>query len=101
MPEVGDGRTILLWQDVWNNSLSEQVYPCLYTFAKKNVCPLMEYLGNSALNEYFHSPLSPETHEEYGEFRNFIALIQNEMREKDRWPYSWGIVTSFPLEYVI
>jgi hypothetical protein len=61
----------------------------------------MEYLQNSALKEYFHSPLSPETHEEYGEFRNFIALIQNEMRGKDRRTYSWGTLTSVPLGYVI
>jgi hypothetical protein len=35
MPRVGDGSTILLRHDVWNNHSPMTAFPCLYSFAKK------------------------------------------------------------------
>jgi hypothetical protein len=90
MPMAGDGRTILLWQDVWNNSRLRQTYPCLYSFAKKEDCSLAEYLGNQNLEENFHSPLSLEALEKYLELCNFVNFIQHDGRGKDKWIYVWG-----------
>jgi hypothetical protein len=58
MPWVGDGRTILLWHDVWNNISPRFTFPCLFSFAKKKECSLQELLANMDMEHNFHTPLT-------------------------------------------
>jgi hypothetical protein len=93
MPWVGDGRTILLWHDVWNNISPRSTFPCLFSFAKKKDCSLQDFLANMDMERNFHTPLSPQAAHEYLAFHEMMSNLQNSAFAKDKWTYSWGNTT--------
>jgi hypothetical protein len=87
LPRIGDGRTILLWQDVWNNLSPKHTFPCLFSFAKKKECSLQEFFDNINLEDNFHTPLSFQATKEYQAFCENIGQIQSSREGKDSWIY--------------
>jgi hypothetical protein len=77
-----------MWHDVSNNRLPKHVFPCLFSFAKKTDYSLKDFLMNIDLEENFLTPLSSEANEEYLDFCENIAAIQNTWEGKDQWIYS-------------
>lgn len=55
---VGDGRSFLLWTDVWNNCHMAFEFPDLFTYAQNPSCTLQQYLANPYVHEVFHTSLS-------------------------------------------
>jgi hypothetical protein len=57
MPCVEDGRTVLLWQEVWNNISPKFTFPCLFSFARKKDSSVQVFLDSMNLEHNFHTPL--------------------------------------------
>ncbi|PWZ29242.1 hypothetical protein Zm00014a_036970 [Zea mays] len=90
MPWTRDGRTILLWQDIWNNISPRFTFPYLFSFARKKDGSIQEFLANMDLEHNFHTPLSPQAAQEYHVFRELVSNLQNSRTDKDKWTYPWG-----------
>ena len=56
-PQIGNGSTILLWDDLWSGMVPQQAYPELYSFAKNSNITLYEVSQLSHLLEAFYIPL--------------------------------------------
>lgn len=90
MPHVGDGSTILLWEDVWNDLSPMTAFPCLFSFAKNKECSVQTFLGNTAMEDNFHTPLSLQAAQEYETFIVIIDQMMASREDSDRWIYPWG-----------
>jgi hypothetical protein len=83
MSMVGDGKTFLMWKDVWNNSLLSEEFPRLFSFSRKQNCSLSQFIENSEVHSNFFTPVSIEATEEFQRFSDKIQLIAGE----DKWTY--------------
>uniref|UniRef100_A0A0A9D5I2 Reverse transcriptase zinc-binding domain-containing protein n=1 Tax=Arundo donax TaxID=35708 RepID=A0A0A9D5I2_ARUDO len=61
---AGDGTTVLLWEDVWNNNYMKTALPRLFSFAKNNILPLAQFMSDSSIENNFHLPLTQQAMDE-------------------------------------
>jgi hypothetical protein len=87
---VGDGSTVLLWSDVWNDHLLQNKFPKLYSFAKNKEISVAQFLLNNQIENQFHLPLSEQAFQEYQDLQQLIQQIQVGPESKDLWEYIWG-----------
>lgn len=88
---VGDGNTVMLWHDIWNNHNLQNQLPRLYSHAKNVKVSVAQYMVNNAIEDNFHLPMTPEAFNELHELNNIITeLNQNQDRQRDEWHYIWG-----------
>ena len=55
---VKDGKSCLLWQDMWLNQLPKLNFPELYSFAMNPQITLYDALSASSPSDLFHLPIS-------------------------------------------
>lgn len=89
---VGDGKTVMLWYDIWNKYNLHQQLPRLYSYAKNAKISLATYMDSPAIEENFHLPLSPEAFNEL-QTLNQILNQQQLQQQKDQRHYIWGSPT--------
>jgi hypothetical protein len=89
--DIQSGKSVVLWKDNWNNSIRQDIYPHLHSFAKNqniSIDKAME-IYNENLYDMFHLPLSTIAHEElYNLEQEFLDLKITE--DHDIWSFSWG-----------
>ena len=89
--EINKGDTILLWKDKWDDSIREDYYPHLFSFAK-DVNLSMEKAGhvtNEDIYDLFHLPLSTIAHQELSDLQDEIRDIDFS-NNPDSWIFPWG-----------
>jgi hypothetical protein len=64
-PIIGNGRTILFWDDLWNKGIPAQQYPELFSFACNRKLSIKEAKQKEHLFEIFQLPLSEQAYEQY------------------------------------
>lgn len=94
--KIGDGKTVMLWSDLWNGHYLQQELPRLYSYAKNIKISVAKYLSNQAIEENFHLPLSMEAHQEWQALSALVLQMQNPINQqtKDEWSYIWGTSTT-------
>ena len=86
---LGQGRSILLWEDKWTTQRLFGLFPRLSSFAiDTNVSVKLAFDAPSLL-DLFHLPLSEEA---FQEFHDFVTLLEGHYSQDsaDIWSYSWG-----------
>jgi hypothetical protein len=89
---IGDGKSVFFWGDLWNDQCLHQKFPHLITFAKKTNISVNEAVLTEYTEDLFNLPLSQEAFEEF----NDLEIICQEAMEKvlsdgkDTWSYIWG-----------
>lgn len=88
---VGNGSTVLFWNDIWNDRLLEQSFPRLYTYAKNKNISVANFINHQDPSKHFHLPLSSQAHQDYLQLLQVIQGAQtlNEGHQ-DVWLYQWG-----------
>jgi hypothetical protein len=86
---LGDGKSVLFWGDLWNDQCLHQKFPHLIAFAKKTNISVKEAVSTEYTEDIFNLPLSQEAFEEFNELE---IICQNAMEklllgEKDNWSY--------------
>jgi hypothetical protein len=71
---IGNGTTVLFWQDIWNNCILQQTFPRLFSYAKNKSISVANFLMNNNIQDQFHIPLSIQAFQEYQQLQ---VLIQN------------------------
>jgi hypothetical protein len=64
-PTIGDGRTILLWGDMWNRGTLAHQYPELFSFACNSKLTVKEANQKEYLIEIFQLPLSVQAYDQF------------------------------------
>ena len=85
---VGDGKSYLFWEDLWNNKVRSSVFPRIHSFSRDaNIS--VHILSLKDLSELFVLPLSEQALQEYMIMSTSDPMDQlND--EKDSWTYAWG-----------
>jgi hypothetical protein len=83
-PNIGNGRTILFWGDLWNKGIPTQQYPELFSFACNSKLSINEAKQNGHLFEIFQLPLSEQAYEQYLELNEAWGQI-TVTDAKDTW----------------
>ena len=88
-PIIGNGRTILFWEDMWNSGIPNQQYLELFSFANNTKLSIEEAKQQEHLFQIFQLPLSEQAYEHYLELNEAWDQITIN-NSKDRWRYIWG-----------
>jgi hypothetical protein len=64
-PTIGDGRTILFWEDMWNRGTPAHQYLELFSFACNSKLTVKEANQKEHLIEIFQLPLSVQAYEQF------------------------------------
>jgi hypothetical protein len=88
-PTIGNGRTILFWDDLWNKGIPAQQYPELFSFACNSKLSIKETKQKEHLFEIFQLPLSAQAYEQYLELNEAWGQI-TVTNAKDIWKFIWG-----------
>jgi hypothetical protein len=91
---VGDGSTILFWEDSWNGGSLAQNFRELFSFAKNKGITYQRTVNNSDLIHHFNLPLSTQAHQQLMQVQQII-LSRPLTSETDTWIYP-GETPCFP-----
>jgi hypothetical protein len=88
---LGNGKSVLLWKDLWKDICLDQQFPHLVTFAKDVDITVSRAVLHRNYQDLFYLPLSQEAFNEFMEFE--IICGQAELcigsHEPDTWTYIW------------
>jgi hypothetical protein len=88
-PTIGNGKSIFLGEDQWNQSIPRQQYPELFSFTKSTKLTIAEVKEQDHLFCIFQLPIYEPAYEQYLELQ--VAWEQIVLGNvKDRWRYIWG-----------
>ena len=87
--DLKDGRTCLLWSDMWLGMAPETSFPELYSFAKNKRITIRAAKNEDSFQNLFHLPLSEEAYSQFIQLQDCINNIQL-AGTKDTWGFSWG-----------
>ena len=88
-PKIGDGRTILFWEDMWNSGIPANQFPELFSFARNSKLSIKEALQKEQLIEIFQLPLSVQAHEQFLDLDATWGQIMVN-NTNDTWKLIWG-----------
>ena len=77
MIEIKDGKTCLLWDDLWNGGVPKLQFPELYSFTEKKSITIQEAKELSQLHTIFHLPLSEEAFAQYENLLDNLATTDS------------------------
>jgi len=86
---VGDGKTCLLWDDLWGTQIMSTKFPKLRSFARNRNISLYDTMHQSQLHSMFYLPLSQQAHSQFMQLNNELQQLNLEDRP-DRWSYIWN-----------
>ena len=69
---MGNGQSVLFWEDTWNNRLLKELFLRLYSFARNKGISAAKFLQNNDIQEQFLIPLSFEAFQEYQDLQEII-----------------------------
>jgi hypothetical protein len=75
--------------DLWLSDTHENIYPYLFSYAKKQNCSFKFFL-EQPINSNFSFPMSPQALEQLSELENLLENLQRDDQINDRWEYIWG-----------
>ena len=87
--QIKDGKTCLLWQDLWNGLVPMQSYPELFSFAKNRCISVQKTLSTDQIQTIFHLPSSQQAFAQMQELFSSLDSVQL-VDEKDSWIYIWN-----------
>lgn len=89
---VQDGRSCLIWLDLWNNRVLHQDYPELFSFVRDANVSVHNACSTVPLHSLFHLPLSNEAYRQYQQLVHMVLQIDIQ-HHTDHWSYIWGSST--------
>jgi hypothetical protein len=87
---LGDGSTVLFWDDLWAHRVLSQDFPRLFSFAKNARASVKLLMSQTSLDDIFNLPLSPQAHDEFLELQDWLQHINYDPIAVDVWTFQWG-----------
>lgn len=88
MINLGDGRTCLLWSDIWASMMPMYNFPELFSFAKHKSVSVFLAKQMVDIIDQFHLPLSAEA---FQQLQLLLEALENNANSNDQdiWGYIW------------
>jgi hypothetical protein len=90
--QVQDGRTVLLWHNLWTNSIRSSQSPKLFSFTTSKYFIVAQTSSLNNLHEIFQTPLFTEAYQQYMVLSSDLHEFHL-MQDRDIWSYIWGSST--------
>jgi hypothetical protein len=92
--DIQSGKSVILRKDNWNNSIRQDTYPHLHSFAKNQNIGIDRAMGINNENVYdmFHLPLSTIAHEELHNLEQEFTDLEI-TGDHDIWSFNWEVHT--------
>lgn len=88
--QVHDGRSVLLWKNIWNFGILQWKFPQLFSFDYDQNASVRDFLDGQELYAKFQLPLSPIASSQLNELSVLLANFSLDLNEPDSWTYIWG-----------
>lgn len=86
---VSDGKSCLLWEDLWNGQVRKLQFPELHSYAKNKWISASKAHATDALFDLFNLPVLVEAFKQLQELEaEFSAMALTS--SNDSWTYIWG-----------
>lgn len=89
MPNLYDGKTCLLWSDLWESMVPRYSFPELYSFAKNKSVSIFLAKQMENVVDLFHLPLSGHAFDQLVVLLEALENTANSL-DSDVWGYMWG-----------
>jgi len=86
---LGNGSTVLFWEDLWGPVILAQAFPNLYQAATNVSASVMEVMAAPDLVYVINLPLSQQAYDELIDLQDLLSDITYEPEENDRWSFIW------------
>ena len=87
---LGNGSTILFWEDLWCPVVLNQSFPNLFQQVISGSTSVREILHAPDLASIFNLPLSQQAFDELLDLQDLISAIPYDTTENDHWSFVWG-----------
>ena len=87
--ELNDGKTCLLWSDIWVDTIPKLNFPELFSFAKNKTITVAEAKDTESLQNFFHLPLFEVAYPQFLQLQLLLQSVQ-QTEVRDRWGFIWG-----------
>ena len=88
--QVGDGSTILFWEDLWCPQVLSTQLPCLFSFARDQRISVRNVVEAEDLYSLFMLPLFAQAHAELLELQNELQSVLVFEDQNDVCSLMWG-----------
>lgn len=72
---IGNGNTIMLWQDRWSEHILQNQFPELFSFAAQQDIFIKDTLDKIDLLELFHTPLYTQAFDQFSQLQTLTEGI--------------------------
>ena len=87
---IGDGSTVLFWDDLWSSEVFSLKYPLLYRSARDHHLSVKSVMITEDLNTLFALPLSEQAYVQFQNLQAELLTITYEKGRADSWSFLWG-----------
>jgi hypothetical protein len=87
---LGDGSTVLFWNDLWADRILSLDFPHLFSFAKNDKASVKLTMSQTDLDTIFHLPLSQQAYDEFLDLQVWLQNIAYDPMTVDVWSFHWG-----------
>jgi hypothetical protein len=88
--ELGNGKSVDFWDDLWLDGVLAHKYPRLASFAKTNGISVFEVMQAEDLDTLFMLPLSVEAIDELEALQLQLHQMEYDQDNVDKWVPMWG-----------
>jgi hypothetical protein len=96
---VKAGFSISFWSDLWDLGVLKDLYPQLFSFARKNSCSVFQFLSWDDSRSFFLS-LSHIAFDQLCELKDALLALQLPSQGSDEWTYVWDSDFSSHMAYI-
>lgn len=87
---IGDGSTVLFWDDSWSPVRLSECFPRLFSFAWSELTSVKHIMEAPDMESIFHLRLTQEAYQEMLELQDYLQERPYHGNEKDQWTFIWG-----------
>jgi hypothetical protein len=88
--ELGNGKSVCFWDDLWLDGVLAHKYPRLTSFAKTDGISVFEVMQAEDLDTLFMLPLSVEALDELEALQLQLHQMEYDQDNVDKWAPMWG-----------
>lgn len=93
MCKLGDGSTVLFWDDLWSSNVVADLFPRLFSFASNTQVSVRDVINAEDLETLFSLPLSQEAFSELQQLQLYLQDVPYNASMGDQWSFIWSNAT--------
>jgi hypothetical protein len=90
MCKLGNGSTVLFWEDLWSSLVLADSFPRLYSYVLNAQTSVKDVMVAEDLESLFSLPLSQEAFLELQQLNLHLQTVRYDVDANDQWTFLWG-----------